>query len=205
MGDRPKSDFVAHLLAMPSRNELILRSGTWSVWSASMFSENIGESLTNVEAILIQVVGTRQEVPCKHCEERRGPFAHCVRIPEANNHWGNCHWGGDRDRCSFNEGPIAPKPTRVRRPKMTDEEYRTHQETVRVLREKKGQLMGLRREQQRDVLDYSSQITTSTTTSDPNQPNPMTSFISSQQRALEMENLTDEMLDDLFALVDKLL
>ena len=145
-GTRPKSNLLGLLLSMPNVNEPILRVATRNSWTPSLFSEKIGASLANVEAVLIQVVGTRAEVPCTHCQEGLGPFAHCVRIAGDQTDCGNCHWGGNQRRCSFNTAPATPAPTRVRRRKMTDEQYRAHQQTIRELREQKGHLVGLRKE-----------------------------------------------------------
>ncbi|KAJ6091897.1 hypothetical protein N7467_003866 [Penicillium canescens] len=63
---------------------------------------------------MIQVVGLVQIIPCRHCLQRDGPWAHCVVAPGAT-HCGNCHWGGNSFRCSFGPGQRMP-PRRTRRP-----------------------------------------------------------------------------------------
>lgn len=156
--DLPKSDMLAHMLDMPSVRESILRPGNQSLWSPALFHDKIGDSLANVEATLGQVVGVQQTVQCRHCEQRRGPFLHCVRMSTGDGHCANCHWSGQRGRCSFDGAPPVPNPSRVRRPRLTNEEYREHQETVRAIRERKGELVGFQRERQRALLDLRRHI-----------------------------------------------
>lgn len=208
-------DFYLDDQDMPNVNEPILRVGTRNSWTPSLFSENIGTSLANVEAALIQVVGTRAEVACTHCQEIKGPFAHCVRIAGDQNHCGNCHWGGNRDRCSFNAAPATPAPIRVRRRKMTDEQYRAYQQKIRDLREQKGYLVGLRKERQKSLLDCGGHhaAAIASITSYPIQPHVNSTniadatacLVSIEIKILETDNLLDGMVDDLFALVDEIL
>lgn len=94
---------------------------------------------------------------------------------------------------------------------MTDEEYRAHQEMVRGLREKKGHLVRLRREGQKALLDLRGHITTALTpsaiqphTNSTNLTELMTSLVLVEVRILEIDNLLDAMVDDLFELIDEL-
>ncbi|KAJ5574271.1 uncharacterized protein N7459_008698 [Penicillium hispanicum] len=99
-GDEPKSELLRELVQLPARHELMMRHGDKSRWSPSGLHDLIGSKLPNAEAALMQVVGTKVEVACKHCRQKDGPFAHCVTVhgtPEC----ANCHWGGNAARCSF--------------------------------------------------------------------------------------------------------
>lgn len=84
------------------------------VTTGLVLSQEINKSIANVEATYIQVVDTVQvgAARCNHYIRQHGPFAYCVIAPGAAA-CGNCHWGSQEHRCSFNDlGRSVPSSRR---------------------------------------------------------------------------------------------
>ncbi|KAJ5888425.1 hypothetical protein N7495_008466 [Penicillium taxi] len=96
-----KSQLLQDLIDMPSLQEPTLRVEKEQIWTPALFSECLEGSMKNIESALIQVVGNCEEMPCKHCINGHGLFAHCLRVPNTPA-CGNCHWAANGARCSFN-------------------------------------------------------------------------------------------------------
>jgi hypothetical protein len=90
----------------------------------------IGARLANVEAALIQIVGTEATTACKSCEQEFGPFSHCVTAPGALE-CGNCHWGNKASRCTLPQTRI-PTATPTSHRRTFSEEQRMQWETKRA-------------------------------------------------------------------------
>lgn len=66
----------------------------------------ISDRTENIEAALMQVVGTVMEVQCVPCQEGCGPFTHCVTVVGAEvTCCANCHFRAQDARCRW------PSPT----------------------------------------------------------------------------------------------
>ncbi|KAJ5473030.1 hypothetical protein N7530_007031 [Penicillium desertorum] len=67
----------------------------------------IPDRTENIEAALMQVVGTVMEVQCMPCQEGCGPFTHCVTVVGAEEVTccANCHFRSQDTRCRW------PSPT----------------------------------------------------------------------------------------------
>ncbi|KAJ5946562.1 hypothetical protein N7454_003401 [Penicillium verhagenii] len=137
-----KGELLGRLLTMPAQNEPILRPEGHAGCSATTLFTKINASLANVEAFLMQCVGTvitDPEKMCEHCRKRNGPFSFCVKVEDieecANCHWDRCSW-----RCSFNTNPITPKSRRSSK-LYTQEEIQAMEKEAADLREKKADLV----------------------------------------------------------------
>lgn len=129
-GKQLKSDLLRSLVGKPSKNELSIRWGERARWTPSATAAKIGSRIANVEAALIQIVGTESSPACDTCQKDFGPFSHCVTAPGALE-CGNCHWSGNASRCTLPPTPIAtPAPTS--HPRTFSEEQRREWETRRA-------------------------------------------------------------------------
>jgi hypothetical protein len=90
----------------------------------------IGAKLANVEAALIQIVGTEATTACESCQKEFGPFSHCITAPGALD-CGNCHWSSNSSRCTLPPTPI-PTPTPTSHRRTFSEEQRGQWETKRA-------------------------------------------------------------------------
>jgi hypothetical protein len=90
----------------------------------------IGAKLANVEAALIQIVGTEATTACESCQKEFGPFSHCITAPGALD-CGNCHWANNSSRCTLPPTPI-PTPTPTSHRRTFSEEQRVEWETKRA-------------------------------------------------------------------------
>lgn len=116
-----KSELLRILVQLPNRNELSVRWGERVRWTPKSMSTKIGARLTNVEAALIQIVGTESPNACNSCEKESGPFSHCVTAPGALE-CGNCHWGGNASRCTLPQVPITTPPPLTRRRTISEDQ-----------------------------------------------------------------------------------
>lgn len=94
------TDLLSGLRLQPPRQELTLRSGYQNMWSAENLSREVGLGISNVEAAIVQVVGTVQVDECTQCQQNDGPFPLCVKAP-GSSACGNCHWKEKMNDCSF--------------------------------------------------------------------------------------------------------
>lgn len=61
--------------------------------------------LKNCEALLLQTMGEEAESPCARCNDGRGPFEDCVRIPDMlQGCCGNCLYNSYSTECCFHVG-----------------------------------------------------------------------------------------------------
>ncbi|KAJ5886618.1 uncharacterized protein N7473_009292 [Penicillium subrubescens] len=70
----------------------------------------MSRSIANVEAALMQVVGTAEDNECIKCQEGGGQFHQCVIVCDVTTHCANCRWNGKRGRCTF-ELEDVPQPS----------------------------------------------------------------------------------------------
>lgn len=100
-GDLIKSSFLKFLLAQPAKREPVVR--TTMVPGPERWNEEIGHSIQNAEAVLVQIVGRIADVRCDYCLAGRGIFPLCVIIDEPGfpKCCGNCLYGGKGDRCTI--------------------------------------------------------------------------------------------------------
>lgn len=133
-GHHLKSKLIERLLPMESLREPTLRYGSRNKWNASILFTKISKSLVNIEATLMQTVGTIQsrENECIHCKEEAGPFSNCVKV-EGVEFCANCHWEKLDLRCSFNSQPSTPKKRRSLQPP-TDEEIQKKKDLMDSVR-----------------------------------------------------------------------
>ncbi|KAJ5901234.1 hypothetical protein N7504_007227 [Penicillium tannophilum] len=115
---------------MTSLHEPTLWHGSQNKWSASILFTKISKSVANIEATLMQTVGTirSREDECNHCKEEAGPFSNCVTV-EGVEFCANCHWEKLDPRCSLNSQPSTPKKRRSL-PPPTDEEVQTKKDMM---------------------------------------------------------------------------
>lgn len=66
----------------------------------NIMNTKIGARITNVEAALIQVVGTEATTACDSCQKEHGPFSHCVTAAGALE-CRTCHFGGITSHCTL--------------------------------------------------------------------------------------------------------
>ncbi|KAJ5825381.1 hypothetical protein N7474_002519 [Penicillium riverlandense] len=136
-GHHLKSKLIERSLSMESLREPILRYGSRNKWSTSVLFNKISKSLANIEATLMQTVGTIQsrENECVHCKEEAGPFSNCVKV-EGVEFCANCHWEKLDLRCSFNSQSSTPKRRRTL-PHPTDEEIQNKKDLIDSVRTKR--------------------------------------------------------------------
>jgi hypothetical protein len=63
-------------------------------------------SLANVEAALMQVVGTAEDNECMKCQEGRGPFHQCVIVHDVTTHCANCTFEPENVPQPSDESPM---------------------------------------------------------------------------------------------------
>ncbi|KAI9654007.1 MAG: hypothetical protein M1829_001102 [Trizodia sp. TS-e1964] len=98
--------------AMPSRPTMAMRVLT--AWTRLRNPEqrsaeglNLGPN-ANLEAVLLQIVGIKNEPGCRHCRRGNGKFVLCCSVPSVvEGSCGNCHWGNEGSCCSLRPGASA--------------------------------------------------------------------------------------------------
>lgn len=100
-GDLIKSSFLKFLLAQPAKREPVVR--TTMAPGSERWNEEIGTSIRNAEAVLVQIVGRIADVRCDLCLAGRGIFPLCVVIDEPGfpKCCGNCLYGGKGGSCTI--------------------------------------------------------------------------------------------------------
>ncbi|KAI6547068.1 hypothetical protein ACKVWC_008945 [Pyricularia oryzae] len=75
----------------------------------------IWKRLDNVEAVLMQIVGTENPIACKRCTDNRGPFVGCYSVPGVHNGGcGCCKYNAQTAKCSLYKGSKRPRRTSQR-------------------------------------------------------------------------------------------
>lgn len=119
-GHKPSSTLIDTLVELPSRNEPVLRFKHQDRWTSAHFSHQIRLAYKNIEATLIQVVGSPAPVSCRNCRQEDGIFSHCITVPGVPA-CGNCHWAGRGDRCTLNSEPRSTPTPKTRQGKVSQE------------------------------------------------------------------------------------
>lgn len=105
---------VTAMLKMPAKQSCIIHP----VWQGRAIK---WERADNVEAILVQIVGTENPNACLRCAAGRGPFVGCYSFPGVHNGGcGCCNYNGQATKCSLfqRSGPKRARPqNRPRRPR----------------------------------------------------------------------------------------
>lgn len=81
-------------------------------WSVAEIDKQVRQTISKLEAITLQIVGTHPSEPCESCKEGRGPFVACISLHEDADKsvisaCANCHWSGNDEACDF-DSPTAP-------------------------------------------------------------------------------------------------
>ncbi|KAJ5672031.1 hypothetical protein N7507_001158 [Penicillium longicatenatum] len=137
-----KGELLGRLLTMPAQNEPILRPEGHAGWTATTICTRINANLANVEATIMQCVGsaiTDPEEMCQHCRQYNGLFSFCVKV-DGIEECANCHWERCGYRCSFNTSSINPKSRRSSK-LYTQEEIQDMEKEAADLRELKADLI----------------------------------------------------------------
>lgn len=100
----------------------------------------ISDRTENIEAALMQVVGTVIEVQCVPCQEGCGPFTHCVTVVGAEEVtcYANCHFRSQDSRCRWpspTPPPISQPASSNRRAPLSPDANRQAQAGTRSTRQ----------------------------------------------------------------------
>lgn len=88
-GTELKSELLQRLNILPARREPIFRASTPN--TPLQFYGKMNRMIANVEAALMQVVGTAPDIECRHCRRTKGIFHQCILVPGVTTHCANCH------------------------------------------------------------------------------------------------------------------
>ncbi|KAJ5936758.1 hypothetical protein N7466_003208 [Penicillium verhagenii] len=164
-----RGDILEKLLAMKCINEPVLRwkASSNSPWDAKTLYSRINYSTINVEAAVMQCVGTIIQDPqemCHSCSRRYGPFAFCVRVDGVQD-CGNCHWSRQSYRCSFNTS-LPARPVRWRGQRVRPEEADAVAEEIAELKDAHREILKLLASHA-DALENASDYYKATVFADP--------------------------------------
>lgn len=105
-GNELKSELLQRLDSLPARREPVFRASAPN--TPDQFYGKMTRMIANVEATLMQVVGTPPDRECLHCRRSNGIFHQCIRVRGVTTHCANCHWNGKSTRCDLPRGTPPP-------------------------------------------------------------------------------------------------
>ncbi|TLD13009.1 uncharacterized protein PgNI_02656 [Pyricularia grisea] len=109
-GKYAKNGATAVMLGMQPQRSCIIHP----VWKSRKI---IWERLDNVEAIIMQIVGTENPIACRRCTANRGPFVGCYSVPGVHNGGcGCCKYNAQTAKCSLYKGLKRQRTQNSQRP-----------------------------------------------------------------------------------------
>ncbi|TLS26544.1 hypothetical protein PpBr36_05496 [Pyricularia pennisetigena] len=109
-GKYGKNGATAAMLEMQPQRPCIIHT----VWKSRKI---IWERLDNVEAIIMQIVGSRNPIACRRCVANKGPFVGCYSVPGIHSGGcGCCKYNAQSAKCSLYNGSKRQRRRKSQRP-----------------------------------------------------------------------------------------